>query len=75
MKETQYLLEAIGIRDCMNRLTYGKQYETLHGIEKGHSEPDCSYVFPDYVTVLDNRGNGKITSCHLSRFKIIKEID
>lgn len=60
-------LKAIGVRDISDKLTTGKEYEALFGIEEG--------IFLDrpYVTVIGD--NGKQYSCHASRFKIIEEKD
>ena len=56
----QRILIAIGTRGLKNRLTIGKQYVTLYGIEGGVLE------YKPYVTVIDD--NGKKLSCHYDRF-------
>lgn len=62
----QYEIKAVGVRD-ERRLTKGKIYITLHGIEAG--------IFKDspYVTVVDD--DGRNLSCHASRFEIVKEVE
>lgn len=54
-------VKAVGTRGLTN-LTYGKEYELLHGIEPG--------MVPTrpFVTVIDD--NGKEFHCHASRFML-----
>jgi len=58
-------LKCIGARTTDGRLTDGKVYTALYGIEPGifQSRP--------FVTVIED--TGKTSSWHLSRFEIVEE--
>jgi len=60
-------IKCIGARTADGRLTDGKVYTALHGIEPG--------IFEDrpFVTVIDDLG--KRWSGHLSRFEIVSGSD
>ena len=63
--DNQRILIATDTRDLQNRLTTGKQYVTLYGIESG------LLGYKPYVTVIDNKGER--LCCHYDRFMDITD--